>query len=152
MQQWLASAVVGFMTLFGGVNASTTHDNHPNIQVHNGSSTLSVKVSCVAAAVAVRESALDGAVTTHETAVSAAYSDRALALATAYALPSNDAVRGAVKIAWRNFGAALRVAAKNWKGAELQAWSQFRTTVNGCGPAAASISDSNNSESELTGQ
>ena len=169
IKAWLASAAVGAMTLFG---ASSTGDHKPprmegrekatstmmerqgerEMNRMGSSTTKTIDVACVAAAVSAREVTLQAGITTLTGDTNTAYITRATALASAYTQTGNDAIKAAVKTTWQQFGAALKIAKKNWQKSRDDAWKTFKTAVKSCGGSAFQISDSNNSSLEASGQ
>ena len=158
MGNWFAAAAAGVLALFG---ASSTGDHHfppPHDGTSTGehqrfdrhaSSTPQIDFTCVSAAVATREAALDTAVSTHTTDINAAYTTRASALASAYSQTGNDAIKKAVRTAWAQFGAALKLSKKNWQKAKDAAWQSFRTAAKACGGNASALSDGGNAGQEF---
>jgi len=144
MMHSLAGVAAGIMAFFG---ASTTALGHLPDQRGHATSTVPA-ISCVAPAVAAREQALGAGMTTYTQNLNAAYAARATALASAYSQNTSDAARKAVKSAWATFGAALRIAHKDWVKAQKDAWGQFRTAVKACGPSASAVADSSNAGME----
>jgi len=144
----LAGVAAGFMALFG---ASSTIDHRPpenDALRGHASSTVQVQgqanVACVAAAVAAREQALGTGISAYTQSINDAYSARASALAAAYTQTGTDAIKKAVKSAWTNFGAALKLGRRTWASAQGSAWSQFRTALKACGGSSTAISDASN--------
>ena len=143
----LAGLAAGIMAFFG---ASTTVNHVPPARddVARARATSTVRaqadIACVAAATAAREQSLGAGMTTYTRSVNAAYTARASALASAYTQTGNDAIRKVVKSASSAFGAAIKVAHKNWTTARTGAWSKFRSALKACGGASASISDESN--------
>lgn len=109
------------------------------------------KIACVGVAVATRESALGVAVSTHAQAVQAAYTARATALAAAYGQTTTAGVKTAVKAAWSVFNSSVKTANTAWRAARNSTWSVFRTAAKAC-KASIGVSDSANSDSEISGQ
>ena len=174
IKAWVASAAVGVMSLFG---ASSTGDHRPprlndrtqgsSTEVRQGegehfgkrmgdksasSTGQAIDVTCVGAAVATREAAIGAAMTTFTSESNTAYTTRASALATAYTQTGNDTVKTAVKSAWKQFSAAVKVAKKGWQSSRDTAWKQFKTSVKACGGGSSSVSDSGNASLESSGQ
>ena len=152
IQELLASAA-GILALIGGATSMGEHRQLPwmrnEARQHATSSAGTFDMTCVKNAVAAREAALATAVTANSQALASAYSARATALASAYNQTGNDVIRTAVKSAWANFRAAMRLAHKSWKSAQQTVWSQFKTAVKACGPGASAVVDSTHSSSDV---
>lgn len=136
----------------GGDHKPLPTDQQHRVEFHASTTAkTAIDISCVAAAVAAREATLDSAVSTQSVAVNSAYTDRASALASAYAQSGNDTIRKAVKTAWTNFAAAIRVAHKNWNSSQQSAWQTFRVALKACGTNATAVSDSGNASLDASG-
>jgi len=151
MGNWFAAAAAGVLALFG---ASTTGDHRfpkpPRDEFRpHASSTVTVDMACVSQAVAARESALDSALATHTQDINAAYTTRATALASAYAQTGNDSIKKAVRTAWQQFGAAMKLTKRNWQKAKEGAWKSFRDAAKACGGNASAVSDGGNVGQEM---
>ncbi len=108
------------------------------------------QITCVGTAVAARESTLDTAIATETKAISDAYTARASALATAYSLTTATDVKAGVKTAWSDFKTSVKTARTSWQKSRQDAWKAFKTARTAC-KAPASISDSGNAGSEVSG-
>ncbi len=116
------------------------------------SDAVSGAISCVSVAVTARENALFVALGTHVQSVQNAYGVRGTSLAQAYThVPDVGLVRSDIKAAWSTFRASIKSATKTWQGARNTAWSQFKTAARAC-KAPASVTDTSNSSSEVSGQ
>ena len=146
--------MVGIMEGRGHDGAATDQEGHRGAMLgpgehRMGSSTKTVvDPACVGAAVAARETALGAGITTYNTDIGSAYSSRASALASAYALTDKTSIMAAVKTAWAQFGAGLKLSHRNWVTVRTNAWTAFRTAARACGATSAAISDSQNSYTE----
>jgi hypothetical protein len=159
MNNWFAAAAAGVLAIFGahGDKGSTSVNFNQGSSTHKeqrvGTSTKpTLDVTCVANAVGARESSIDSAETTFTTAMNTAYTTRATALASAYAQSGNDAIRAAVKSAWKQFTTSARGSRSAWQKAKENAWQTFRTAIKSCGPSATSVADTENAGSEMNGQ
>lgn len=156
MENFLAAAAAGIAAMFGGFGGGDNRMPPPDrnairneIKMQASTTTRgSIDIACIAAAVAAREAALGTAASANAQALTSAYSARASALASAYSQTGNDAIKKSVKSSWANFGAALRLAQKSWKGAQKMAWTQFKTAIKACGPAASSVADTSNASAD----
>ena len=152
MENFLAAATAGIAAMFGGFGGGDNRMPPPERNAVRNEIKLqasttargSFDVACIAAAVAAREAALGIAAGANAEALTSAYSARASALASAYSQTGNEAIKKSVKSSWANFGAALRLAQRGWKNAQKTAWTQFKTVIKACGPAAVSIADTAN--------
>lgn len=108
------------------------------------------KAACVGTAVAAREASLGVAIANNSAAINAAYTARATALAGAYTKTDAASIKAAVKDAWMNFNASLRVAKKQWQTSRTTAWSAFKKASAEC-KAPAVPSDAANINSEAAG-
>lgn len=164
MENFFAAATAGIAAIFGGFGGGGNNKLPPpnRNEIRNeiklqASTTArgpavarrgSIDIACVAAAVAAREAALGTAASGNAEALTSAYSARASALASAYSQTDNEAIKKSVKSSWANFGAALRLAQRGWKNAQKTAWTQFKTALKACGPAASSIADTSNASAD----
>lgn len=157
MENFLAAAAAGIAAMFGGFGGAGNNKMPPpdrnavRNEIKMQASTTargSIDIACIAAAVAAREAALGTAASGNAQALTSAYSARASALASAYTQTGNEAIKKAVKSSWANFGAALRLAQRSWKGAQKTAWTQFKTAIKACGPAASSVADTSNASAD----
>jgi hypothetical protein len=110
-----------------------------------------VDIVCIGTVVAAREASLSAANATYSIDINNAYNTRASALAAAYAQTGTDTVKKSVKTAWQTFGAANKLAKKNWQKTRESAWQTFKTSIKSCGAGASAISDANNASSETQG-
>ncbi len=151
VQELLASAA-GILALITGATSTGEHRPLPfmrnEVAKHATSSAGTFDMTCVKNAVAAREATLGTAVAANTQAMTTAYSTRASALASAYSQTGKDTIKTAVKSAWANFKAAMRVTHKDWKTAQQAAWTQFKTAVKACGPGATAVVDSANASAD----
>ena len=149
----LIMALPAFAQQTGGATGATlTTSTVPATTGSMPSTGSASKIACVGAAVNTREQALITGVTTYGQSVNVAYSARAAALAQAYTQTGgNGVIKTATKAAWSTFTASTKSARAGWTTARKAAWSQFVSDAKAC-KAPASVSDSGNSSSEVSGK
>ena len=115
MENWFAAAAAGVLAVFGGFGARDASSSMPR-KPDLGSTTVkqmkdqrpasttkpSLDVACVSGAVAAHEASLAAGESTFTLGIHSAYSTRAAALASAYSQSGNDAIKTAVKAAWKD--------------------------------------------------
>jgi len=96
------------------------------------STTATLNLSCVQAAVTTRETAVIAAYSTMSTGISTALTTRQTELTAAWGLTDNKARRNARKVAWDKFNKSVKEIRKTYKNSVNATWKKFHTDSKAC--------------------